>query len=207
MLARVRARRFQKALDVGCGEGRFCRKLADEGVSPVGIDPTSALLRAAKAKDVSGAYVMSEAEYLPFPDRSFDLVVSYVTLVDIPEFEKAIGEMARVLMFGGRLLVANLNPVLSAGMKLGWKRDDDGSPQCYQVDDYGSEWSHWVEWSGVRVVNWHRPLGAYMQAFLSNELVLRHYDEPAASADYVDEGNTHARVPWFHVMEWEKSAA
>jgi 2-polyprenyl-3-methyl-5-hydroxy-6-metoxy-1,4-benzoquinol methylase len=35
---------FTSALDVGCGEGRFCRMIREQGISTVGIDPTRALL-------------------------------------------------------------------------------------------------------------------------------------------------------------------
>ena len=49
-----------------------------------------------------------------FADASFDLVVSYITLVDIPDFRAAIREMARVLRPGGALLMANLTGYISA---------------------------------------------------------------------------------------------
>ena len=39
MLERIHGRRFATALDVGCGEGRFCRMLQVAGISTVGIDP------------------------------------------------------------------------------------------------------------------------------------------------------------------------
>ena len=48
MLARVASGRFGNALDVGCGEGRFCRMLKAAGVSATGIDPTPALLETAQ---------------------------------------------------------------------------------------------------------------------------------------------------------------
>ncbi len=40
MLARVRAGEFRHALDVGCGEGRFCRIMQLFGIATIGIDPT-----------------------------------------------------------------------------------------------------------------------------------------------------------------------
>jgi predicted TPR repeat methyltransferase len=54
MLARVDNRRFRRALDVGCGEGRFCRFLRARGIDAIGIDPTRALLEAAKERDPAG---------------------------------------------------------------------------------------------------------------------------------------------------------
>src|SRR5689334_14127036 len=101
MLARVAAGRYQRALDVGCGEGRFCRMLKSAGVTATGIDPTVQLLDVARQRDPAGDYRIGVAERLEFDSGSFDLVVSYVTLVDIVDFRTAIREMARVLTSGG----------------------------------------------------------------------------------------------------------
>ena len=102
-LPRAVARSPKAVLDVGCGEGRFCRMLRRVGVvSTTGIDPTPALIAAARARDIEGNYVEAAAEHLPFGDDSFDLVVSYLTLIDIPDLQAAIREMARVLRPGAR---------------------------------------------------------------------------------------------------------
>jgi len=111
---RVARGRFQNALDVGCGEGRFCRQLKARGVAAIGIDPTPQLLETARQRDPSGDYRLGRAEQLAFDDASFDLVVSYVTLVDIPDYRAGIREMARVLKPGGSLLIANLTGFASA---------------------------------------------------------------------------------------------
>jgi predicted TPR repeat methyltransferase len=98
MLKRASAQRFKRALDVGCGEGRFCRMLRAKGIPVVGIDPTEELLAAARRRDSRGEYQIARAESLPFPDASFDLVVSYLTLIDIADFRTALKEMVRVLV-------------------------------------------------------------------------------------------------------------
>jgi ubiquinone/menaquinone biosynthesis C-methylase UbiE len=108
MRSRVAAGRFACALDVGCGEGRFCRMLKAAGVAATGIDPTHRLVEAARRRDPSGDYRLGCAERLEFEPASFDLVVSYLTLVDMADFRMAISEMARVLKPGGSLLIANL---------------------------------------------------------------------------------------------------
>lgn len=83
MLGRIVAGRFERALDVGCGEGRFCRMLKAAGIAATGIDPTSQLLELARQLDPSGDYRPGVAEQLEFEAASFDLVVSYLTLIDI----------------------------------------------------------------------------------------------------------------------------
>lgn len=85
MMDRVRLRPYRRALDVGCGEGRFCRMLRAEGVAAVGIDPTAALIDHARALDPGGDYCVQAAEALGFEAGAFDLVVSYLSLIDIPD--------------------------------------------------------------------------------------------------------------------------
>jgi SAM-dependent methyltransferase len=134
MLGRVAAGSFERALDVGCGEGRFCRILKAAGVAATGIDPTGPLLELARQRDPSGDYRPGVAEQLEFEPASFDLVVSYLTLIDIVDFRKAIGEMARVLKPGGSLLIANLTGFTSAGAERGWVRDEEGQHLHFPVD-------------------------------------------------------------------------
>lgn len=125
MLARIAEGTFERALDVGCGEGRFCRMLQARGIATIGIDPTAALLDSARSRDSAGRYALGRAEALPFPDARFDLVASYLTLIDIADFRTAIAEMARVLAPGGTLLVANINGFITCSPK-GWVKDAEG---------------------------------------------------------------------------------
>jgi SAM-dependent methyltransferase len=183
MMGRVSSRGFRKALDVGCGEGRFCRMLEALGIKTVGIDPTEALIRHARQQDPEGDYRIGRAEALDFPDRSYDLVISYLTLIDIPDIRAAIAEMCRVLAPGGTLLIANLSSFNTAGQPNGWVRDADGNPRFY-IDHYMEERADWVRWHGIRVHNWHRPLSTYMSLLLDHGLELRHFAEPMpAGAD------------------------
>ncbi len=207
MRERLPGRGFRTALDVGCGEGRICRMLKGFGMATVGLDATARLLEVARERDPGGDYRHGFAEDLPFADGSFDLVVSCVALIDITDFRAAIAEMARVLAPGGTLWVANLTSMISTAPRAGWQYDSEGRPLHYALDDYTDEWAAWVEWSGLRVLNWHRPLSAYMQAYLGAGLELRHFDEPLPPAEIVGADAKNRRVPWFNVMEWQKPAS
>jgi SAM-dependent methyltransferase len=204
MLRRIRGRGFATALDIGCGEGRFCRMLRQQGIKAIGIDPTVSLLEEARRRDPDGDYVIGRAECLDFEDGRFDLVVSYLTLVDIPDFRSAIAEMARVLRPGGSLLIANMTSFVSACVADGWVRDESGRRLHYKVDRYLDEFPQWLEWDGIRIENWHRPLSAYMGALLENGLVLRFFDEPEPTSGDPGRAATYRRAPWFLVMEWIK---
>lgn len=205
MRERALASGAKSALDVGCGEGRFCRMLNDMGIAATGLDPTKALLAEARRRDATGAYVEGVAEAPPFPDAAFGLVVSYLTLIDIPGLEPAIAEMSRVLKPGGRLLIANLTNFITAGVETGWSRNDKGERLAYQIDRYLEVRSAWIEWRGIRILNYHRPLSAYMRLALEHGLRLSYFDEPRPTADAPpDRVRDYTRMPWFFVMEWTR---
>lgn len=200
--------RGQRVFDLGCGEGRFCRMLAERGAAVTGIDPIPAMVRGARLRGgADHAYVLGAAEALPFADAAFDLVVSYVTLVDIVDYAAAIREGARVLRHGGRFIVANLGFVTAS---LGWLKDDDGKSLYDRVDRYADEWPQTYEWAGMRIVNWHRPLSNYMRAFLSSGLILRDFLEPIPEDQSLRDDprlEDWFRVPRFTVMRWVKPNA
>lgn len=191
----------ERWLDVGCGEGRFCRWLGEGGATVVGLDPVAEMLD--HANKVGGAtYVLGDGAKLPFRGEAFDGVVSYLSLIDIPDFRAAIREMARVLRPGGRLVVANLTSFATT-IPHPRQRDDEGNFLYMRVDRYLEERAEWVEWSDIRVRNWHRPLAAYMQAFLGAGFQLEMFDEPAADPT-VPGGEDYNRAPWGLVMVWRK---
>ena len=205
MLARVRLRPYARALDVGCGEGRFCRMLKAQGIAVSGIDPTAALIDHARSLDPESDYRVEKAEALSFEDGAFDLVVSYLSLIDIPDVRTAIAEMARVLAPGGRLLISNLAGYNSAAdaNDLGWTTLADGR-RAHAMDGYLEEKVGWIAWKGIRIQNWHRPLSTYMTLLLEQGLTLTHFDEPRAQGGDAVRQAHYDRAPWFMLMEWAK---
>lgn len=101
----------KRALDVGCGDGKFTRFLARSGAKTTGIDVVTAPLERARAKaaeeELDIAFIEARAEDMPFADGSFDIVVFSNSLhhVDPALMGKALAEAARVLMPGGELYV------------------------------------------------------------------------------------------------------
>jgi len=204
MRARIEGRGFRTALDVGCGEGRFCRLMQRAGIRTTGIDPTEALLARARELDSRGDYRLGRAEAMDF-DAEFDLVVSYLSLIDMPDLAAAIAKMVAALRPGGTLLIANMTSFNTAGPPEGWTRDGDGIPR-FVIDHYMEERCNWVSWGGIRIQNWHRPLSTYMTLLLDHGLQLRLFVEPQPTGGDPDRNARHRRVPYFHIMEWQKPA-
>ncbi len=98
-----------KILDVACGTGILARE-ASKRVKPegsaTGLDASPGMLTVAKQIDPDVNWVRGQAEMLPFPDESFDVVVSQFGLMFFSDKIKSIREMLRVLVPGGKLAVA-----------------------------------------------------------------------------------------------------
>lgn len=162
MLARVRGRGYRDAVDIGCGEGRFCRMLADEGIACIGIDPTADLVHAARQRDPEGDYRIEPAEALSLSGASVDLAVAYLSLIDIPDLGRALAEAHRVLRPGGSFLIANLQSFNTAADPLGWTREPDGTRR-FCIDHYFEVRVVETAWRGINIHNWHRPMHVYLQ--------------------------------------------
>ena len=97
-----------RVLEVAIGTGRDLPHYPD-GVTITGIELSPAMLAIARqrAADLGRDVTLREgdAEHLPFGDASFDTVVCALSLCTIPSPAAAIGEMRRVLVPGGRLLL------------------------------------------------------------------------------------------------------
>jgi SAM-dependent methyltransferase len=99
----------QRVLDVACGTGILAREIASRVGSVgrvVGIDPSPGMVAVAKQLGPSVEWREGIAEALPFPDQSFEAVVSQFGLMFFTDRRQALREMLRVLTPGGRLAIA-----------------------------------------------------------------------------------------------------
>lgn len=97
LLRQLDRRSGRQVLDVGCGTGWFTRGLAAHGYAMTGLDLDARRLEVARQRSASDiAWLQGDAAQLPFPDRSFDQVVSLTALCFVPDWPRAVAEMVRV---------------------------------------------------------------------------------------------------------------
>lgn len=97
-----------RVLEVAIGTGRnLPHYAADVSISGIELSPAMLAIARQRAADLGRDVDLrtGDAEALPFPDEAFDTVVCALSLCTIPDPATAIGEMKRVLVAGGRLLL------------------------------------------------------------------------------------------------------
>jgi ubiquinone/menaquinone biosynthesis C-methylase UbiE len=103
----------KRVLEVGCGQGADLSQFAQAGAIAYGCDLTEKHCQITRdflaAMDSCARVTQANAERLPFPDASFDLVYSFGVLLLVPNLDAAIAEIHRVLKPGGTVVTMFYN--------------------------------------------------------------------------------------------------
>ncbi|HZR50662.1 MAG TPA: class I SAM-dependent methyltransferase [Streptosporangiaceae bacterium] len=98
--------RGQRVLDVAGGDGYWAARARRRGARAVALDISERKLRRGAALSVAPGLVCGDALRLPFPDASFDRVMSICAIEHFDDGARALDEMARVLRPGGELVMS-----------------------------------------------------------------------------------------------------
>jgi SAM-dependent methyltransferase len=190
----------RRTLDLGCGEGRLGPVLRALGHQVVGIDASPAMVHLAATRGVPELAMVADAAELPFRDGAFDLVVAYMSLHDIDQMPQAMAQIARVLGPGGRLCMAIVHPLNSAGSFSGRQATApfvisgsylDPAPVTWMSDRGGIQMTFHSE---------HRPIEAYSKALETAGLLIEALREVGISDGLAAEdpsGRRWMRIPLF----------
>jgi malonyl-CoA O-methyltransferase len=119
----------RRAIDVGCGTGRWTARLG-----ALGFDASLPMLAmAAEKAGLRGRLAAADATALPVASGTADLVLCALTLGHVRHPAAAMREFARVLVPGGTLLLTDFHP---AAAELGWRRTFRSAGQVYEVENY-----------------------------------------------------------------------
>jgi SAM-dependent methyltransferase len=178
----------ESVLDLGCGEGQIARLAVAGGAAPaIGVDGSAAQIEEAVRRAGGPAYVRGRAERLPFPDSSFDAIVTCLVLEHLADLDAALDEVARVLAPGGRFVLFTNHPLFQTPGS-GWIDDQvlDPPEQYWRVGPYLPESVTDEEVDAdVSLPFFHRPLSRYVNGLAARGLLITHMDEPAPPPGFV----------------------
>lgn len=103
----VREASPERFLDAGCGMGELAERVQRElGASVCAVDISPRMVELTKARGVDA--IVADVQELPFEDAAFDCVAANWVLYHVPDLDRGVAELARVLEPGGRLVAATL---------------------------------------------------------------------------------------------------
>lgn len=120
----VRASGPRSVLEVGCGTGAFAERLTTENpeATVIAVDQSARFVELTAARGVDAR--LADVQDLPFADGSFDLVTALWMLYHVPDLDRGLAEVRRVLRPGGRFLAVTNGDEHVADLR----REAGGSP-------------------------------------------------------------------------------
>ncbi len=176
-------------LDAGCGEGRSSRHLAATGARVTGVDVSPGMIAEAVRKETLNplgiSYEVSSCSALNrYPDESFQLVTSYMALMDTAGIAGVLQEFFRVLRAGGRLMIVVRHPCFftpgfSVYRNAGQNRAGLTVSNYFTGDPYEESWKFQKQQEGsFTVIRYPYTITDYVEAILGSGLRLLSLTEP-----------------------------
>ena len=183
LIARAGPLGSKRVLDLACGTGDLASLAAAGGALVTALDLTPRMIELARQKRVGLAtvrFVVADMTAVPLADASVDVVTTGYGLRNVPDLERAISEIRRVLAPGGRFLSLDFNRPSSAvvrtayhtyltvvGSALGWllHRDPDTYryiPESLRQYPGADAVSAKLLEAGFAKARWHRVLGGLL---------------------------------------------
>jgi SAM-dependent methyltransferase len=162
------------------------------------------MVRLAATREVPELAVVADAAALPFCRSAFDLVVAYMSLHDIDRMPQAVAEIARVLDRGGRLGMAIVHPLSSAGSFSGKEATAPFVISGSYLDQVPVTWVS--DRGGIRITfhSEHRPVEAYSRALETAGMLIESIREVRISDKLAADDPSDRRwrrIPLFlHIM-------
>lgn len=197
-------------LDAGCGEGRSTRHLAMRGGQLTGIDISEAMIENAIKKNAAQLYqadfaIASCSDLSIFSENQFDVITSFMALMDTPDLSVVLQQFYRVLKPGGKLSIMVRHPCFfTSGMSIFKSPSQQRSgllvADYFRATPFVERWS----FSGsadvhFKVRRYPYTLSDYLQTLLRNQFKIIQVAEPRPSEELV------ASIP--NLQFWRRHAS
>ncbi|MHA1972284.1 MAG: class I SAM-dependent methyltransferase [Candidatus Hodarchaeales archaeon] len=210
----------KKILDAGCGNGYFCRILAQKGAIVTGVDQSDVFIKFCKQKEQDQKlgiqyYTLGLEDLSGIEDAYFDLIVSNIVFVDVLQYKQAFEELSRVLKPSGRFIWSNLHPVFGRITNVFYKVPKD-SPRNEErryllIDRYFDTGGTLVSWGTMQPIwQFDRTLSEYSKALREAGFLIREIVEPKPDCELIKKYPKQLafdtdRIPLFIIFECLKA--
>ncbi|MBK8035515.1 MAG: methyltransferase domain-containing protein [Verrucomicrobiaceae bacterium] len=209
-------KRGERVLDLGCGQGVFCRAMAQKGAEVTGVDASPTLIQKAKTYPVRPPirYLARDAAHIGDLGE-FDVISAILCVQNMEKLTEVTAAAARALKPGGRMLWVMNHPAFRIPRQSSWGFEDERKLQYRRLDAYSSELSipivmHPGKHDSESTVSFHRSLTGLTRAGFASGLVLGGIEEwhshkesqpgPRARA----ENRARKEFPLFLGLLWRK---
>lgn len=179
----------KRVLDLGCGFGWHCRYAIEQGAkSVIGVDISKRMIQEANNKTTSEdiTYICSPIEDIDFPEGSFDLVISSLTLHYIEAFEGVLNKISKWLLSGGDFVFSVEHPIFTAQGTQDWYYDNQGNRLHWPVDQYFTEGIRKSVFLDEDVQKYHKTITTYIQGLITKGYEITGVVEPMPARSWLD---------------------
>lgn len=175
-LTLLNTQRGDRVLDVACGQGILCRRLAALGAEVVGLDAAPRLIEAARTRSRDVEYHITDARDLGVLGLSgFDRACCVMALSNFDPMQPALDAIAAALKPGGVFVAVITHPCFRAPGESHWGWDNAASRQFRRIDAYLTPFKRDIQMhpgkaaagkrgGDVSTATFHRPIGGYVEA-------------------------------------------
>ncbi|MBY0312835.1 MAG: methyltransferase domain-containing protein [Phycisphaerales bacterium] len=187
--------RSANILDVACGQGMLCRRLATLGATVTGVDAAPKLIEAARTRATvrSGAtpityHIADARDFSALKLKGFDAATCIMALSNIDPIEPALAGISGALRPGGTMVAVIVHPAFRSPGETHWGWDDQQQRQFRRVDAYLTPYRKDIRMhpgkaaqgkreGTITTQTFHRPIGAYVKAITASGLRVTHLGE------------------------------
>jgi SAM-dependent methyltransferase len=180
----------KRVVDLGCGDGFYCRIARDQGAAHVlGVDPSEKMLAFARERTTGPGieYVRAFAEDAHIEQVSVDLVVTILALHYVKDFTGVVRSVWNWLRPGGEFVMIVEHPVATAPDPSEGYTMDGNTERAWLLTHYFDEGKREMEWYVPGVIKYHRRLDTMANALIAQGFLIEQFLEPTPTPEAVAE--------------------